>query len=207
VVGLRVPKDFLFYLSAHEGCTERLLARALDLTAEDVEISPDPEIIQVRKMVYSVQMEIHRMKGFVRLKTIGAHVLCGYLKPSNRIGGYIAEHFARRNPGIIVVLGNGGESWISLFLDGKIINLHNGSIARSLEEIKSALNCSALNGSEDREDVEAVWKTYYASQYCQERRNIKAFHRRMPGKALDSAGLTLEKNKNGVTLDDFVSRH
>lgn len=204
MVGLRVPDNFLFYLSAHESCTERLLARASDLTAEDVEISPDPEIVRVRKMVNSVRMEIHRMLGFVRLKPLGAHVLYGYLKPRHRIGGYIAERFAGRNPGIIVVLGNGSESWISLLLDGKIINHHGGSIARSLEEIKSALNCSALNGSKDREDVEDVWKTYYASQYCWERRNIKVFHRRMPRKALDFAGLTLEKNKNGVTLDDFV---
>jgi probable DNA metabolism protein len=209
VVGLRVPDNFLFYLSAHESCTERLLARALDLTAEDVEISPDPEIVRVRKMVNSVRMEIHRMMGFVRLKPLGAHVLYGYLKPRQRIGGYIAGRFAGRNPGIIVVLGNGSESWISLLLDGKTINHHSGCIARSLEEIKSALNYSALNGSDDRENVEgenveAVWKTYYASQYCRERRNIKAFHRRMPRKALDSAGLTLEKNKNGVTLDDFV---
>lgn len=201
---MRIPVNFLFYLSAHESCTKRLLARASDLTAEDVEISPDPEIVRVRKMVNSVRMEIHRMLGFARLKPLGARVLCGYLKPRHRIGGYIAERFAGRNPGIIVVLGNGSESWISLLLDGKIINHHSGSIARSLEEIKSTLNYSALNGSKDREDVEAVWKTYYASQYCRERRNIKAFHRRMPGKALDSAGLTLETNKNGVTLDDFV---
>jgi hypothetical protein len=73
VVGLRVPENFLFYLSAHESCTERLLARALDLTAKDVEISPDPEIVRVRKMVNSVRMEIHRMLGFVRLK-LWAHM-------------------------------------------------------------------------------------------------------------------------------------
>jgi hypothetical protein len=82
VVGLRVPDNFLFYLSAHEGCTERLLARASDLTAEGVEISPDPEIVRVRKMVNSVRMEIHRMMGFVRLRPLSAHhVLYGYLKP------------------------------------------------------------------------------------------------------------------------------
>lgn len=199
----RIPKNFLIYLSAHEGCTKRLLFRAKYLTVEDIEISPDPEIVQIRKMIYSVRTEIHRMKGFVRLKPLGAHVLYGFLKPRHRIGGYLAERFARRNPGTIVILGNGSESWISLILDGKAINGHDGCIAKSLEVIKSALNCSGLNRSDEREEVEAIWKAYYASQYCRERKDIRAFHRRMPKDAMDSAGLTIERNENGATLYDF----
>jgi probable DNA metabolism protein len=200
---LNVPENFLFYLSIHESCTEKLLAKAKNLTAEDLEISPDHEIVRMRKMVYSVRMEIHRMKGFVRLKPLGAHVLYGYLKPRHKIGGYVAERFARRSPGVIVILGHSRESWISIFLDGKMISQHGGSLAKSLEEIKSALSCS---GDRDREDAAAVWEAYYASQYCSERKNIAAFHRRMPMKALSSAGLKPERNKNGVTLDDFVDR-
>ncbi|HSD56545.1 MAG TPA: DUF4130 domain-containing protein [Methanotrichaceae archaeon] len=203
MVSLNVPENFLFYLSAHESCTEKLLARAKVLTAEDLEISTDPEIVRIRKMVYSVRTEIHRMKGFVRLKPLGLHVLYGYLKPRHRTGGYITERFARRSPGAIVVLGHGSESWISILLGGKMISQHGGGLARSLEEIKSALNCSE---DRDREDVAAVWETYYASQYCPGRRNIGAFHRRMPKEALASAGLKLERNKNGVTLDDFFGR-
>jgi hypothetical protein len=203
VVGLNVPENFLFYLSAHESCTKKLLAEAKDLTAEDLEISTDPEIVRMRKMVYSVRTEIHRMKGFVRLKPLGLHVLYGYLKPRHRTGGYITERFARRNPGVIVVLGHGSESWISLFLSGKIVSQQGSGLAKSLEEIKSALNRSE---DRDREDVAAVWETYYASQYCPGRKNIVAFHRRMPKEALASAGLKLERNKNGVTLDDFFDR-
>jgi hypothetical protein len=223
VVGLNIPDDFLFYLSAHESCSERIFASAKGLTAKDIEISADPEIALVKKMVYSVQMEVHRMKGFVRLQPLGTHVLYGYLRPRHRIGGHICRHLAGRNPGIIVVLGNQRESWISLFIDGKTINNHGGGLAMSLEEIKSALNCSASHppssnfissncpssncpsqdNQENQQDVETIWKTYYASQYCKERRNIKAFHRRMPKGALKSAGSTMEKNNNGVTLDDF----
>lgn len=200
---MNVPENFLFYLSANESCTEKLLARAKDLTAEDLDISPKAEIVRMRKMIYSVRTEIHRMKGFVRLKPLGVNVLYGYLKPRHKIGGYIAERFAWRSPGVIIVLGHSSESWISILLGGKIISQHGGSLANSLEEIKSALNCS---GDRDREDVAAVWETYYASQYCRERRNIVAFHRRMPKEALASAGLKLERNKNGVTLDDFFGR-
>ncbi len=200
---MNVPENFLFYLSAHERCTEKLLAKAKDLTAGTLETSPKAEIVRMRKMVYSVRTEVHRMKGFVRLKPLGAHVLYGYLKPRHKIGGYITERFARRSPGVIVVLGHSSESWISILLDGKIISQHGGSLDKSLEEIKSALNCS---DESNREDVAAVWETYYASQYCPERRNITAFHRRMPKEALASAGLKLERNKNGATLDDFFGQ-
>jgi hypothetical protein len=44
---------------------------------------------------------------------------------------------------------------------------------------------------------------YYRSQYSPERRNISAFHRRMPKTALASADMDVEQNKNGLTLDDF----
>ncbi len=162
---MKVPENFLFYLSAHEQCTEKLLAKAKDLTAEDLEISPESEIIRIRKMVYSVRTEIHRMKGFVRLKPLGAHVLYGYLKPKHKIGCYIAKRLARRNPGVIIALGS--------FKDGG--------------------------------DAEGIWDIYYQSQYCPERRNVAAFHRRMPRKALASAGSMIERNKNRKTLDDFFS--
>ncbi len=200
---MNVPENFLFYLSAHERCTENLLARAKDLTAEDLETSPKAEIVRMRKMVYSVRTEVHRMKGFVRLKPLGAHVLYGFLKPRHKIGGYVTERFARRSPGVIVVLGHSSESWISILLDGKIISQHGGSLAMSLEEIKSALNYS---DDRDKEDIAAVWETYYASQYCPQRRNIAAFHRRMPKEALASTGLKPERNKNGATLDDFFGQ-
>ncbi len=203
---MRTPKNFLFYLSAHEGCTKRLLVRAKDLTADDIEISADTDIVRIRKMVNSVRMEIHRMKGFVRLNPLGEQVLYGYLRPRHRIGDHIAEHLARRNPGTIVVLGNPNESWVSLFIDGKIINRHEGEISRTLEEIKSAANCPSLSREASEKSIEEVWEAYYASQHCPERRNISAFHRRMPRKALDSAGLRLEKNKNGTTLDDFFGK-
>jgi len=137
VVCVRVPENFLYFLSAHEDCTERLLAGAEGLLAEDLEVSPDPELAAMRKMVASVQREEHRMKAFVRLRSLGPCVLYGYLKPRHRIGAHVCDHFARRNPRVIVVLGNGRESWISLCSDGKILRDHRGGIAGTLEQLRS----------------------------------------------------------------------
>ncbi len=149
-------------------------------------------------MVHAVRLEIHRMKGLVRLKPLGDRLLYGYLKPRHRIGDYVCDSFARRNPQIIVVLGNGSESWISLFRNCEILRWKGKGLKETLEEIQTA-----LGGAEVQEDIDAIWKIYYKSQYCPERRNIAAFRRRMPKKALASVKLQPEMNDSGITLDDF----
>ena len=139
---MKIPDNFLYYLSLHEDCNERLLARAEDLTAEEVEVSHHPEVARIKRMVYAVMGEAHRMKAFVRLSFLGTSVLYGFFKPRHKIGEHICDHFARRNAGIIVVLGNGSESWISLFREGRIWRDHGKGLNDSLERLKSALHCS-----------------------------------------------------------------
>ncbi len=116
---MRTPKNFIAYLSAHEHCTEKLLFRARMLRAEEIDISTDPEVIQIRRMVRSVLNEINRLKGFTRLKPFGSKILYGYLKPQHRIGAYINDLFAMKFDNTIILLGNSKESWISLFLGGR----------------------------------------------------------------------------------------
>lgn len=199
---MRLPNKFVFYLSAHEKCTEKLLCQAKTLRARDIEISSDPEVISIRRMVSSVLNEIHRMRSFVRLKPLGPNILYGYMKPRHRIGAYVCDLFALRSKNTIIILGNSTESWVSLCLDQGILRCHGKGLDRTLDEIKSGLNLSE-RATDGQESIEEIWKVYYSSQYCPERRNISAFHRRMPKKVLDSAGLEVEQNKNGTTLEDF----
>jgi probable DNA metabolism protein len=198
VAGLSVPPNFLYYLLMHEKCSDQLLCKAKRLSAEDVELSAHPQAVQIRKMVSSVLMELHKMMGFVRLKPLGPFVLYGYLKPKHKIGSHICSHFARRSPNTIVLLGNGLESWISLCAEKDIFQARGCGLDQSLQELKGA-----MDGAGRDCDVEEAWRAYYSSQYSPERRNIQAFGRRMPRVSLDSAGLELEKNKNGLTLKDF----
>jgi probable DNA metabolism protein len=199
VAGLKIPEDFIYYLSLHEDCNERLLARAEDLTAGDVEVSQHLEVARIKRMVYAVMGEVHRMKAFVRLSFLGTSVLYGFFKPRHKIGEQICDHFARRNAGIIVVLGNGSESWISLFREGRIWRDHSGGMAETLEKLKSALHCT-----EDESNVESLWQVYYDSQYCPERKNLAAFRRHMPRRDQEAAGLRLVQNKKNATLEDFL---
>jgi uracil-DNA glycosylase len=195
---LKVPENFRYYLSAHRDCTERLLAQAEEMSPEYVELSSDPVAVRIRKMVNMVRGESHRMKGFVRLKALGDKILYGYMKPQHRIGDHVCDHFARRSPDTIIVLGYSSQSWISLFSGGHIFRCHGGGIDDALRALQSAVNAGQAGSN-----IEKIWEIYYASQYCPERRNLKHFSSRMPKKALKSAGLSLEGNKNGKTLQEF----
>ena len=197
---MKIPENFLYYLSLHRECSERLLAGARELKAEDVEISLHPEALRIRKMVHAVLGEVHRMKAFVRLSPQGASVLYGFLKPVNRIGEHICDHFARRNTGMIIVLGNGNEAWISLCREGRIRRDHGKGLAETLEKLKAALPQEA----DSRIDVKGLWQVYYDSQYCPERKNQAAFRRHMPRRDQDAAGIRLVQNKKNATLGEFL---
>lgn len=198
---MRIPENFLYYLSMHRGCSEQLLHRAERLTPEDIELSPDSEVVRVRKMINSVLADIYRMRAFVRLKPLGNKILYGYLKPRHKTGSDICRYFALRSPYTIIVLGNSLESWVSLYAK-EILSSSNGmAMEQTLEELGGV-----LSSAERDNDIEAIWKVYYSSQYSPERRNLRAFHRRMPRTTLGSACLEVEQNKNGLTLEDFFGK-
>ena len=172
----------------------------------DLETSIEREHVRIRKMADEVVAEVHRMKAFVRLAPLGPFILYGFLKPRHRIEEHICEHFARRNAGIIVVLGNGGVSWICLREEGRIWRGHGRGLEESLKHLKSAL--ARDNGGQneigrDDLDVDRLWQTYYDSQNCPERENLTAFHRHMPRRDQEAAGLRLVNKKREASLEDF----
>ena len=160
----------------------------------------------MRKMADEVMGEAHRMKAFVRLSSSGPFVLYGFLKPRHRIGEHICEHFARRNTGIIVVLGNGRESWICLCRDGRIWQKHGRGLEESLKRFKSVMHIDNDRQNEigqDDLDVDRLWGIFYDSQFCPERENLAEFHRHMPRRDQEAAGLRLVNKRKEVSLEDF----
>ncbi len=215
---LRVPDSFCYYLSMHEYCTERLLARAKELQPMEVEISTEMEAVRIKRMVYAVMAESHRMKAFVRLAPLGSAVLYGFMKPRHRIGEHICDSFARRNEKTIIVLGNGSESWIALYRDGRIWRDRGGGMAETLEKLKAMMQCCQEGPGEEKaaacdcncmghSGVEDLWQIYYDSQYCSERKNLAAFKRNMPRRDQEAAGLRLVQNRRNATLDDFIGNN
>lgn len=213
-------------------CTDRLMNRARQIGSAELEVSLKREDVQMRKMVHEVMGEVHRMKAFVRLSSLKSRVLFGFLKPRHKIGEHICDHFARRNAGMIVLLGNGNESWISLFQSksGRFFRDRGSGLNESLKRLKSALQdgshseSSGINSQEctyakidnaikggscqraSRDEIssESLWQAYYDSQYCKERKNITVFRSRMPRKDQEAAGLRLVQNRKNATLDEFL---
>ena len=138
---------------------------------------------------------------------LGPYILYGFLKPRHRIGEHICEHFARRNAGIIIVLGNVGESWICLCRDGRIWRERGSSLSECLEGLKSALRRDNGQPNEigrDDLDVDHLWQIFYDSQYCSERENLAAFRRHMPRRDQEAAGLRLVNKRKEASLEDFL---
>jgi hypothetical protein len=209
VAVLKIPENFAFYISLHRDCNERLLARAGQISSAELEVSLNRQDLRMKKMVREVMGEMHCMKAFVRLSAEGRCILCGFCRPRHRIGEHICDHLARRNAGMVVVLGNSSESWISLFEDGRIWRARGRGLEQTLERLKKAPQGSddgKENRREERMSAECFWQTYYDSQYCPERRNLPAFRKNMPRRDQEEAGLRLVQNRKNATLDDFLGQ-
>ncbi|HOU69939.1 MAG TPA: DUF4130 domain-containing protein [Methanothrix sp.] len=209
MAGLRGDWNFWFYLSMHRECNERLLARAGRMEWAELELSQQKEDIRIKRMADEVSGEVHRMKAFVRLSSLGSGALYGYLKPRHKIGETVCDHFARRNQGMMVLLGNGRESWMSYCRVGRIWREKGNGLGEGLERLKSALqieDCRHNDAVPDNLDAEGIWQAYYDSQYCPERKNLALYRRHMPRRYQEAAGLRLVQNKMNATLEDFLSK-
>ncbi len=198
---MRNPDDFIELLAAHKNSDERLIEQARKLTPLEIETSTDPKIVRIRRMVYSVQGEIHRMRGFVRLAPRGRKVLCGRMSPDHDIGFEVADFFAKRFPGTIIVLGDETRSWASLCNEGVFLRARGDGVAGSLEELSRLMDAGA---DEDDADVSNLWEVYYNSQDQPRKDGKRPFGGRISERSLKSAGLETEKGRGNAKLADFI---
>ena len=206
---MKKDRNLSFYLSMHRECNERLLDRAGRMEWEELELSMQKEDVRIKRMADEVTGEVHRMKAFVRLSSLGSGALYGYLKPRHKIGEIVCDHFARRNQGLIVLLGNGRESWISYCREGRIWRERGNGLGESLRKLKSALQIKDgrhNDAAQDGLDAEGIWQVYYDSQYCPERKNFALYSKQMPRRDQEEAGLRLVQNKKNATLEDFLRK-
>lgn len=196
---MRTPDDFLKLLAAHRNCDEKLIELARKLTPLEIETSTDPKIVRIRRMVYSVQGEIHRMRGFVRLKPLGKSVLYGRMSPNHEIGFCVADFFAKRFPGTIIVLGDESRSWISLRAESVFLRSRGEGIKGSLEELARPLD---VGTGED--DIAAIWEVYYRSQDQPRKNAERPFGGRISKRSLRSTGLETERGRGNAKLADFI---
>jgi hypothetical protein len=226
---MRTPEDFVELLEAHRNSDDRLIEYAKSLTPREVETSTDLKVLRIRRMIYAVQGEIHRMRGFVRLEPFGSKVLWGRMSPDHEVGIEVADFFARRFPGTIILLGDEWRSWSSLRTESGFLRSRGDGVGAALEELDRLIGDGAgegkgekVDGEEDEEDEEEeedeedevetdadgnvtdLWEVYYRSQDEPRRDGRRPFGGRISKKSLRSAGMETERGRGNKRLGDFI---
>jgi hypothetical protein len=204
---MRTPDNFVELLVAHKDSDDRMIEYAKSLTPLEIETSTDPNVLRIRRMIYAVQGEIHRMRGFVRLEPFGRCVLWGRMSPDHEVGFEVADFFAKRFPGTIIVLGDGWRAWSSLRTEGGFLRHRGDGVAAALEELGRFMGVGVDEGEEGggaNADVTDLWEVYYRSQDEPQKDGRRNFGGRISKRSLKSAGMETERGRGNKRLADFI---
>ena len=169
---LRVPPVFVASartVSLHRdpnrwGLLYRLLYRLTHGEHNLLKISVDDDVDQLMKMEKHVRRDIHKMHAFVRFRLVpddeGEHFIAWH-RPDHLIVPATGPWFARRFPTM---------RWTILTPDA--------TVAWDLRELHFGPGVPASTGPKD--DVEELWKTYYASIFNPARVKTRAMKKEMP---------------------------
>ena len=197
---MKTPENFMEYLAAHRDCNEEILDYARMLTNEDIETGTEPKIAKIRRMISSVLLEIHKMRGFVRLVPISYNISCGYMEPEHDIGKWVAASLAHRFPNTEIILGNTEHTWRAQYSQNGVKHTEGPGIMETIEERKKE---QGLIPEEQKTDTHKLWMTYYLSQNCKDRKNTKLFQKNIPEKYLREADMTIERGAEYLPLVSY----
>ncbi|MFP4001933.1 MAG: DUF4130 domain-containing protein [Thermoplasmata archaeon] len=197
VVELSLSKRKLELLKANEKTERKDVHLAQKIDNEHLETAKKIDIIRIRKLIRETGREIHMMKGFVRFKQLCGKVKCGYMKPKHKVGFMVADWFAKRFPGDVIVLGNEERSWVSIYTERGISREESEGIENTLDELEEHLDM------EEEVDLTDIWKQYYESQYSEERKNKELFKKNMPDKYKKRAKNKVEREFDSRRLNEY----
>ncbi len=126
-------------------------------------------VIRVQKYCNSVKKEVHRLKGFLRFKTIKGNILYSEFEPDNDILELIVPHFKKR-------LKN--EKWAIIDIKRKKGAFYNGSELKILDTSNFDLN-NVVNDL-DENNYQDLWKRFISSVNINERKNLRCQVNFMP---------------------------
>jgi len=194
---LSLSKRKMKLLEANESTERKDIYLAKRIDDEELETAKEDDIIRIRKLIKETGREIHKMKGFVRLKQFGDKVKCGYMKPKHEVGFMVADWFAKRFPSKVIVLGNEEEGWISIYTKEGISHEKSKSLKDALSKLAKHLEM------EKEVDLTELWEKYYESQYSKHRKNKELFKKNMPKKYRERAENKVEVKSELRSLDEY----
>ena len=132
-----------------------------------IKIASDRDIIRLSEMAKSVRRDIHKMRAFVRFRQIGEdgdERYVAWFEPQHYIVERNAPFFVRRFTGMRWTILT---PYLSADWDG--------------EELRFGPGADRRDAPTD-DDLEALWKTYYANIFNPARLKVKAMQAEMPKK-------------------------
>ncbi len=132
-----------------------------------MKIASDSDVMRLNEMAKSVRRDIHKMRAFVRFRQIieaGEERYVAWFEPQHHIVERNAPFFVRRFTGMrwTILTPELSADW-----DGEELRFGPGAARRDAP-------------SDD--DLEALWKTYYANIFNPARLKVKAMQAEMPKK-------------------------
>lgn len=170
---VRVPREFMQQarrVSCHQDAERydlmyRMLWRMAHGESHLLEVTTDRDVAQFEQMEKAVRRDAHKMKAFVRFRKIeqeGAERYVAWHRPDHRVLGLTADFFARRFKSMHWTIFTPYESatWD-----------------------QSRLTCGPgvpQSHAPASDDLDDLWRTYYASIFNPARVKVKAMVREMP---------------------------
>ncbi|HUQ99268.1 MAG TPA: TIGR03915 family putative DNA repair protein [Gemmatimonadaceae bacterium] len=191
---LRVPRSFVSLASSvachrDEGRWSLLYNLLWRLSHEEphlMQIASDPLISRLVMMHRAVRRAAHKMKAFVRFKSIvrdnGEEEFVAWFEPAHRVVERTAPFFVDRFRSMrwSILTPDGCARW-----DGELLSLTPGLERHEVPTVE--------------DDLEKVWRTYYAGIFNPSRLNRAAMRAEMPKqywKNLPEASLIEELSRN-----------
>jgi uracil-DNA glycosylase len=146
----------------------RVVARLASGEPELLELTTDPDVARLTRLVAEVRHDEHRMHAFLRFRRVTSgpegdpESFVAWYEPAHRIVELAAPHFARRYPNMRWVILTPQQSAV---WDGTTL----------------AFGAGAPRESAPAEDaLEDLFRTYYAAIFNPARANVSLFERHVP---------------------------
>jgi probable DNA metabolism protein len=143
----------------------RLLWRLTHGEPQLLQITTDDDVLRLQKMEKEVRRDTHKMKAFVRFRKVtcdGEEYFIAWYQPDHRIVRKVAPFFSRRFKGM---------NWT-------ILTPHE-SVVWDQVELRYGKGVPR-RAAPDSDELEQLWKTYYANIFNPARVKIKAMKAEMP---------------------------
>ena len=123
------------------------------------------------KIIKYVKQENHKFKGFTRFKELNGGVLYAEIEPTNNIIFLLSNHFKKR-------LKN--EYWIIKDVKRNLLSIYDKNTFKILDG--NAIKLTDLKLSDNEENTQKMWKTFYDTIGIKERKNDRCRMNFMPKK-------------------------